>query len=180
MVTDAEVVVVEELLREPLRGVAWGVAAPSPGAIIARKAVLEREGILPLPRPQIQESWSSKQVQAAETLYKSTSFFLAASANPHTKYLRQATPARLSQFEPTVDHFLLLQSLHSMLSVEDKYASYSSFHSNFLGIPVRPCCCNICTRRSACTGAESTLRNSFLRADTGCFVAIPANKTVAP
>ena len=46
---DAEVVVVEELLRKPLRG----VAASGPGAFIAGKAVLEREGIRPLPRPQI-------------------------------------------------------------------------------------------------------------------------------
>ena len=46
---EAEVVVVEERLRKLLRG----VAASSPGAIIAGKAVLEREGIRPVPRPQI-------------------------------------------------------------------------------------------------------------------------------
>ena len=48
VVIDAEVVVVEELHR---RG-ATGAAELSPRASIARKAVLEREGIRPLPSPQ--------------------------------------------------------------------------------------------------------------------------------
>ena len=48
VVIDAEVVVVEELHR---RGVT-GAAERSPRARIARKAVLEREGIRPLPSPE--------------------------------------------------------------------------------------------------------------------------------